>query len=184
MSDPSPAPVPARAEVVDLLLRSGAVRFGQFTLASGKTSDVYVDIKKAWTDPGRLRPLAAALSARVGDAERLAGMELGAVPLVVAVALSTGLPYVVVRKAAKAHGTQQRYEGEIPSGCRVLIIEDVTTTGGSVLETVEVVRAAGGRVARVLTVVDRESGAAPALGAAGVALESLVTLAELRGAHR
>ena len=172
----------ARAALVRVLKESGAVRFGTFTLASGATSDVYIDIKKAWTDPRRLDLIASALTERVGDAQRLAGMELGAVPLVVAVALRTGLPYVVIRKAAKAHGTQQRYEGEFVPGERVLVIEDVSTSGGSSAETVDVVRAAGGAVDRVLVVVDRESGAQAKLASMGVTLEPLVTLAELRGA--
>ncbi len=171
----------SRGELLRLLRESGAVRFGEFTLASGQVSDVYVDIKKAWTDPARLAVMAAELAARVGDAERLAGMELGAVPLVVATALRTGLPYVVVRKAAKTHGTLQRYEGEIPAGARVLVIEDVATTGGSSEETVAIVRAAGGLVDRILVVVDRGQGARERLASRGVTLEPLVTLDELRG---
>jgi len=111
-------------------------------------------------------------------------MELGAVPLVVATALRTGLPYVVLRKAAKEHGTRQAYEGEVPAGARVLLIEDVSTTGGSSLRSVEILRAAGGTVDRALVVVDRESGAGERLAAVGVRLEALVTLSELRGAQR
>ena len=176
--------LPARAppNLVRLLRDSGAVRFGRFTLASGQISDVYVDIKKAWTDPHRLAAIAEELARRVGAADRLAGMELGAVPLVVATALRTGLPYVVVRKAAKDHGTQQRFEGEIPPEARVLVIEDVSTTGGSSEETVAIVRAAGGRVDRILVVVDRGQGARERLAARGVVLEPLVTLDDLRGA--
>jgi orotate phosphoribosyltransferase len=180
MVSPSPAP-PSDPALVELLLGSGAVRFGSFTLASGQTSDVYVDIKRVWTDPARLRPLARALAARVGGARRLAGMELGAVPLVVAVALETGLPYALVRKAAKAHGTQRRIEGEVVAGEPVLVLEDVTTTGGSVAETVEVVRGAGGVVDRVVAVVDRGAGAAERLRAVGVRLEALAKLEQLRG---
>ena len=171
-----------REELGRLLTGCGAVRFGEFTLASGATSDVYVDIKKAWTDPTRLAQIAEALAARVGTVDRLAGMELGAVPLLVATALQTGHAYAVVRKAAKGHGTNQRIEGEIPGGARVLVIEDVTTSGGSVVETIELLRAAGARVDRVLCVVDREAGAAERLRAIGVALEPLLTLKELRGA--
>ncbi len=176
-----PEPVSHDA-LVTMLTSSGAVRFGNFTLASGQTSDVYVNIKHVWTDPARLARLADALAAHVGNAERLAGMELGAVPLVVATALATGRPYAIVRKQAKAHGTGQRIEGEIPPGARVLILEDVSTTGGSSAETVEVVRAAGGTVDRVVVVVDREGGDRERLHAMGVTLEALVTLAELRGA--
>ena len=165
-----------------MLRDCGAVRFGHFTLASGQESDVYVDIKKAWTDPARLALIAELLAGQVGDAEVLAGMELGAVPLVVATALRTGLPYLVVRKSAKSHGTQQRFEGEIPAGARVLVIEDVSTTGGSSAETVAVIRGAGGRVDRLLVVVDRGQGARERLAGLSVTLEPLLTLAELRGA--
>ncbi len=148
-----------RASLVRALQEAGAVRFGEFTLASGEKSDLYIDVKRAWTDPRRLLLLATALARRVGTVDRLAGMELGAVPLVVATALRTGHPYVVLRKAAKEHGTRQAFEGEIPPGARVLLIEDVATTGGSSLRSVEIVRAAGGVVDRALVVVDREFGA-------------------------
>jgi orotate phosphoribosyltransferase len=174
---------PSHTEIVRVLLEAGAVRFGDFTLASGEKSDVYIDVKKAWTDPARLDLLARALARHVGATDRLAGMELGAVPLVVAVALRTGHSYVVLRKATKEHGTRQAYEGDISSGLRVLLIEDVTTTGGSTLRSVEIVRAAGGVVDRVLVVVDREAGAAARLATAGVRVEPLVTLSELRGAR-
>ena len=172
---------PSRDELVRLLLDSGAVRFGDFTLASGEKSDVYIDVKKAWTRPDRLSTLARALAARAGSEPRLAGMELGAVPLVVAVALATGRPYAVLRKAPKEHGTRQPFEGEIGQGEHVLLIEDVTTTGGSSVRSLEIVRTAGGRVDRVLAVVDREAGAAERLAAAGARLETLLTMAELRG---
>jgi len=174
---------PTHLEIVRTLLDAGAVRFGDFTLTSGEKSDVYIDVKKAWTDPKRLDLLARALAARVGTTDRLAGMELGAVPLVVATALRTGHPYVVLRKAAKEHGTRQAFEGDLGPGIRVLLIEDVTTTGGSTLRSVEIVRAAGGVVDRVLVVVDREFGAPARLAAAGVRVDPLVTLAELRGAR-
>jgi orotate phosphoribosyltransferase len=174
---------PGHTEIVRTLLDAGAVRFGDFTLASGEKSDVYIDVKRAWTDPKRLELLARALANRVGTIDRLAGMELGAVPLVVAVALKTGHSYVVLRKVAKEHGTRQPYEGDITPGLRVLLIEDVTTTGGSTLRSVEIVRGAGGLVDRVLVVVDRESGAGARLAAAGIRIEPLVTLSELRGAR-
>jgi len=178
------APPWGTAEVARELLDAGAVRFGAFTLASGARSDVYIDVKRAWTDPRRLDGLARALAARVRNEDRLAGMELGAVPLVVAVALFVRRPFVVLRKAQKEHGTRQAFEGEIPDGASVLLIEDVTTTGGSTARSVEIVRAAGGKVERAVAVVDREAGAAERLGALGVRLESLVTLAELRAARR
>ncbi|MGC2289065.1 MAG: orotate phosphoribosyltransferase [Thermoplasmata archaeon] len=171
-----------RQRIVDLLLTSGSVRFGQFTLASGQTSNVYIDVKRAWTDPARLRVMAEALARRVGDSDRLAGMELGAVPLVVAVALQTGRPYLVIRKAAKNHGTRQRFEGEIPAGARILLIEDASSTGGSAMESVRIIREAGGVVNHALVVVDRGMGAIERMKAEGITLEPLVTLAEIPGA--
>jgi orotate phosphoribosyltransferase len=166
-----------------LLRDAGAVRFGDFTLASGAKSDVYIDVKKAWTEPGRLSRLAEALATHVRPGERLGGMELGAVPLVVATALRTGHPYVVIRKATKEHGTRQRFEGEIPPGASVLLIEDVATTGGSAAESVEVLRAAGAKVERAVAVVDREMGAVARLATLGVELVSLTTLSQLREAR-
>lgn len=183
MSSTSPGAAPDRDRLIRLLLDAEAVRFGDFTLTSGAKSDVYVDVKRAWTDPRRLDLLARALAAHVAPAERLAGMELGAVPLLVAVALRTGLPYVVLRKSVREHGTRQAFEGDVPAGARFLLIEDVSTTGGSTLRSVEIVRAAGGRVDRALVVVDRESGARELLAGAGVRLEPLVTLSDLRGAR-
>jgi len=171
----------ALGEIRKDLTESGAVRFGTFTLASGQTSDVYVDVKRAWTSPARLRRIAEALAGRCRGADALAGMELGAVPLVVATALITGQPFVVIRKAAKAHGTQRRYEGDLAPGARVVLIEDVTTTGGSVAESIAILRAAEGVVEKVVTVVDREQGARERLAALGVPLEPLTTLSALRG---
>lgn len=172
-----------RHAIVDVLLSSGAVRTGSFTLASGLTSTVYIDVKRAWTDPARLRVLSDALARRVGRSARLAGMELGAVPLVVATALRTGLPFIVIRKAAKDHGTRQRFEGEVVAGEEVLLIEDTSSTGGSALESIRIVRDAGGVVRRALVVVDREMGAVERLRSEGVVLEPLVTLSEIPGVH-
>ena len=180
----SPAKGTSAAEIAQMLWEVGAVRFGEFRLTSGATSDIYVDVKKAWTDPERLARLAEALAAHVLPGDRLAGMELGAVPLVVATALHTGHRYVIIRKAVKEHGTRQRFEGEIPLGASVLLIEDVATTGGSAAESVGVVRAAGGTVERAVAVVDREMGAVPRLKELGVTLTPLTTLSQLREARR
>jgi orotate phosphoribosyltransferase len=177
-------PDPESRGLLKLLMESGAVRFGEFTLTSGQKSDVYIDIKRVWTEPERLRMLARALAAHRGDAEQLAGMELGAVPLVVATALQTGMRYSVIRKGARTHGLAQRVEGEIPPETRVLIIEDVSTTGGSIAESVRILREAGAQVTRALVVVDRESGAETRLHEMGVHLEALATLGELRGSER
>jgi orotate phosphoribosyltransferase len=183
VTGPNYLELPTKEAILQMLLDASAVRFGEFTLASGETSDVYIDVKRAWPDPDRLDLLARAFAARVGATDRLAGMELGAVPLVVATALRTRHPYVILRKAAKEHGTRQPYEGDIHPGDRVLLIEDVSTTGGSSARSVEIIRAAGGVVDRCLVVIDRESGARERLDALGVRLEPLATFSELRRAR-
>jgi orotate phosphoribosyltransferase len=172
---------PDLLELKSMLLACGAVKFGKFTLTSGQTSDVYVDIKQVWSHPARLRPIARRLARHIGKAEILAGMELGAVPLVVATSLETGVPYVVVRKPGRTHGTARTFEGHVPPGATCVVLEDVTTTGGSLVTTVEILRAAGAAVTHAVTVVDREGGGAAKLKAIGVELTALITLAELRG---
>ncbi|HZY69687.1 MAG TPA: orotate phosphoribosyltransferase [Thermoplasmata archaeon] len=163
-----------------MLADAEAVRFGDFLLASGRRSNVYVDVKRAWTDPKRLGELARAFAKRVRPQESLAGVELGAVPLVVATALATGRPYVIIRKQAKEHGTRLPFEGEVGAGARFLILEDVTTSGGSVVRSVELLRSAGATVDRAVVVVDREEGAREKLRSVGVELEALATLDDVR----
>ncbi len=163
--------------LADLLAAHGAVRRGDFLLASGARSKVYVDIKAALTEPGVLSVVALEIAART-DFETVAGVAVGGVPIAVAVALAAGKPYAIVRSGEKGHGTGGRIIGEV-SGRSTLLVEDVTTTGGSVLSAVRLLREAGARIDRVVTVVDREEGARASLAAEGIGLVSLVTLAEL-----
>lgn len=163
----------------DDLVACGAVRFGNFTLASGQKSSYYVDVKMATSRPAVLRGIALQLRKHVGDAEVLAGIELGAVPLLAAVSLECNLPYAIVRKGERQHGTGKKIEGYSVKGQRCLVIEDVTTTGRSVLEVVKVLRAEGATVGRVVTVVDRGEGAPEALDPEGVKLTALVSAADL-----
>lgn len=167
-------------EFVSALKACGAVQFGTFTLASGKASDYYVDIKRAATRPDLLREIASRMKGHVKGHDRLAGVELGAVPIVVAVSLDTGLPYVIVRKEAKEHGTRRAFEGELRVGDRVAFVEDVVTTAGTLRKAVESLRAAGAVVDRAVAVVDREEGGADNLRSAGVELIPLLTARDLR----
>ena len=168
----------------EALISCGAVRFGEFTLASGAKSSYYVDIKKASTDPKVLRLMGDGLAKKLGTAQRIAGMELGAVPLAAAAALASGVPFLMVRKKAKEHGTASRIEGPFAAGEEVVVVEDVTTSGGSSLEAVKVLREAGLKVTKVVTVVDRQQGAAAAFADVGVLFESLVTAKELLEARK
>jgi len=148
-----------KEELVKLLKQCKAIQFGHFVLRSGAVSNYYIDIKKASTDPLILKKIAEVMAKYAEGYDILAGMELGAVPLVVALSLETNIPYVIVRKEKKEHGTGKQIEGGEVKGKRVLIVEDVTTSGGSVIKTIQAIRESQGIVDKVLAVVDRESGA-------------------------
>ncbi|MEK6985917.1 MAG: orotate phosphoribosyltransferase [Candidatus Thermoplasmatota archaeon] len=168
--------------VAKALLECGAVQFGEFTLTSGAKSRYYVDVKRAATDPATLRVVAkgfAALATRLGPFDAVAGMELGAVPLATAVSLESNLPLLIIRKGERKHGTGKRIEGRDPKGWRVFVVEDVTTSGGSTVEAVKVLREAGATVAHAAVVVDRESGGGAALAAVQVVLHPLAKVSEL-----
>jgi len=169
-----------REELAKALLDVGAVEFGDFVLASGRRSDVYVNVKRAVTRPGILRLCARAMADHIGGAVRIAGVELGAVPLAVAVSLETGLPFIMVRKRPKDHGTQSLLEGELEPADEVVLVEDVTTTAGSAVKAVYALREGGATITRVVAVIDRGEGATEALAAEGVELIPILTLSELR----
>ncbi len=169
-------------ELARLLEECGAIKRGRFRLTSGRESDYYVDIKAASTRPAVLSRIAEEMARHV-DGSRLAGMELGAIPVVTAVALKTGTPFVMLRKQTREHGTASQIEGELREGERVTLIEDVATTGGSMLRSIAILRAAGAVVGRALVVVDREEGAKEALRAEGVELVALGSRSELLGAR-
>ena len=166
-------------QLASLLAVHGAVRHGDFLLASGLRSKVYVDIKAALTDPGVLSAIALEIGGRFSF-ETVAGVAVGGIPVAVAVSLATGKPYAIVRREEKGHGTGGRIIGEV-AGRSTLLVEDVTTTGGSVISAVRLLREAGAGVETVAAIVDREEGAAAALAAQGVTLVPLVTLKELLG---
>ncbi|PSQ12683.1 orotate phosphoribosyltransferase [Halobacteriales archaeon QS_5_70_15] len=168
----------ADAELIESLRAAEAVTFGEFELSSGGTSNYYVDKYLFETDPACLGLIAERFAERVDDAE-LAGVALGAVPLVAATSMVGGNEYVIVRKAAKEYGTGNRIEGRFEAGEELVVLEDIATTGGSAIDAVEALREAGAVVERVLVVVDREEGARENLADAGVALEALVTASEL-----
>lgn len=173
---------------LERLLLERSVRRGEFRLASGAASSYYID--------GRLTTMSAlglALIGRLGlraireagwDAEAAGGLTMGADPVAYAIArASLDDPPVVdafsVRKQAKEHGTGRRIEGNFHPGARVVVVEDVITSGGSAVQAVEAVRAGGGIVRGVLAVVDREEGGAGAIGRVGVPFLALTSAAKL-----
>lgn len=162
----------------DRLVELEAIKFGDFTLTSGKKSNYYVDIKDAATDPDTLREISGELASRV-TAGKIAGMELGAVPITVATAVRLNLPYLVLRKE-RSHGTKKLVIGYLEQGEEVELIEDVITTGGSLLKAAKLVRENGGVVKRAIVVVDREEGGREMLLENGIELEAVVKISEVR----
>ena len=164
-------------------LREAAYLEGDFVLRSGRRSKYYLDKYRFETRPDLLGPLGAAIAEAVRahepEAVRLAGPELGAVPLAAAASLAGGLPFVIVRGQAKEYGTANRLEGVYEEGELVCLVEDVVTSGGAAIEAVQALREAGLRVANAICVVDREEGGADALARHAVRLRPLFTGAEL-----
>lgn len=160
-----------------MLREHGAVEFGDFTLASGQKSTYYLDVKSAMTDPMVLSRIGEEMAASC-EFEVVAGVAVGGVPLAVATALAAKKPYAIVRAQGKDHGKSGKIIGTV-SGRSVLLVEDVTTSGGSVLTGIRALREAGARVTQVVAVVDREQGATEALLREGVPFVSLVTASEL-----
>ncbi len=164
--------------MAELLYRNGMIKFGRFKLTSGRESTVYVDLRPLPSFPEAFSEVVRELSERVRE-EYVCGIAVGGLPLATAVAFSLKIPLIYVRKERKGHGTRSLMEGSLKGGSRVLVLDDVATTGGSLLKAVREVRARGGIVERALVVVDRRQGAEEALENVGVRLESLLTLPEL-----
>ena len=152
---------------------------GDFVLSSGKRSRFYLDKYLFSTEPALLRDLAREISARLpAGTMRLAGVELGAVPLVAAAALESGLPYVIVRKAAKEYGTGNRIEGRpFEAGEKVALVEDVVTTGTQVLKAAATLEEAGAEVLGIVAVLDRRGERPARLG--GYPFEALLGMEDL-----
>lgn len=178
-----------RRELLALILRHSFEK-RRVVLSSGKQSDFYLDLRATMMRPRGIELAGRLLHARLADGPRVeavGGMVVAAVPVVSAVLLAAAgagdewreLAGFFVRKEAKQHGLGKRIEGAFRAGQTVALVEDTMTTGGSTLEALDAVEAAGGKVARVLCIVDRGEGAAQAFAGRGLALEALYTRADL-----
>lgn len=148
-----------KKELINILRECGAIQFGDFILTSGAKSKYYIDIKKASTNPIILKKIIKEIAKYSYDYELIAGMELGAVPLIVALSLETNIPYVIIRKEKRVHGTSKQIEGENVENKKVLIIEDVTTSGGSVIQCINILKQNNAILDKIIVIVDRENGA-------------------------
>jgi orotate phosphoribosyltransferase len=153
---------------------------GDFELSSGKRSNYFFDKYLFETDPRLLNSITEYLSEMLPDnVNRLAGMEIGAVPLVTALSLRTSLPFVIVRKARKIYGTARLVEGRLNKDDIVTLIEDVVTTGKQALDAVRILREAGAKVSKVICVIDREEGGRENVESEGLIFESLFSKTSL-----
>lgn len=153
---------------------------GDFTLSSGQKSRYYLDKFRFSTDPALLGPIARGLAGLIPEGtQRLAGVELGAVPLVTALSLHTGLSFVIVRKQVKGYGTSKLVEGVLNAGDHVVLVEDVLTTAGQAIRAAELLAGLGAVVSRIVYVVDREQGADANIRAAGFEPAALFTKTSL-----
>jgi orotate phosphoribosyltransferase len=180
-----------RARLIGLIKERSFQEGAAIKLASGKTSTFYFNMKPTMLDSEGAFLIASLILDQIEgiDADLIGGLEMGAVPIaasVAAVAHARGrkLPAFFVRKQAKEHGTRALIEGlpkgETMAGKKVVIVEDVTTTGGSALKAAETLKAEGAEVVRVITIVDRLDGAAETFANAGLTFAPILTLADFR----
>jgi len=169
-----------KQQLVTLLKECQALQYGHFVLTSGAVSDYYVDLKKACTSPTVLHQIAKEMNKHTKAYDLIAGMELGAVPLAVALSLESSIPYVIVRKQKREHGTGKQIEGPDVRKQRVLIVEDVTTSGGSVVQTINILRQHDAIVDHVISVVDRQGGAKEKIEQLNVQFTPLLTVEDIK----
>ncbi len=193
MSPASSAPMSAKDDLKTMLLEK-SVRTGDFTLASGKKSDLYVDCRVTaldnkgahWIGQAGWDLVLGKIEAEGLEVDAIGGMTMGADPISLVVGMASSehekaLQVFTVRKEPKEHGRGKQIEGNFKEGDRVVVVDDVITTGGSTLKAIEAIRAAGGEVVFCLVLVDREEGGRPAIEADGVPVVSIFTRRELIG---
>ena len=157
-------------------IRERCLLYGQFKLRSGKISDRYFDKYRFESEPELLREVARRMAALLPEGvQRLAGLEMGGIPLATAVSLETGLPVMFVRKKAKEYGTKNVVEGLYHDGQKVVVIEDVLTTGTQAVNAARSLEGLGLTVLKIVCLIDREEGAREVLTAAGFAFDPLIT---------
>jgi len=168
-----------KKQLIKQLEECGAIQFGRFVLTSGAVSDYYIDIKKASSNPKILKILCQEMKEYAKGYDLIAGMELGAVPLIVALSLETEIPYVIIRKEKREHGTSKQIEGGDVKDKRVLVVEDVTTSGGSVVKSIRILRENKAIVDEALVIVDRDAGAEEKLRALEVGFVPLISVSDI-----
>lgn len=167
--------------LADGLLEAGCIKFGEFTLKSGLTSPIYIDLRRIITYPKLLADIAQAYLPLLSTLHfsRIAGLPYAAIPIATAISLAGNYPMIYPRKEAKSYGTKAEIEGEYHAGETVVVIDDLATTGGSKFEAIEKLTGAGLIVKDVVVLIDRQSGAKESLAQAGYSMHAVLTIGQL-----
>lgn len=173
-----------KADLIQILLRTGAIKFGTFTLASGKLSPYYIDLRLLPSYPEAFRKIlgfyVALAKTEIGlkNFDRIAGIPTAGIPFSAVLAFNLEKPFLYVRKEIKTHGRERRVEGLLMPGDRILLVDDLITTGTSLLGAADAVTAEGAVVKNVLVLIDREEGGKQALSKLGIKLHYLLKISE------
>ena len=173
------------AEFCRILVKTGATRFGLFKLSSGKLSPYYIDLRMIPGDPQGLCTVieiyekVAGTKIGIRAFDRIAGVPTAGVPYASILAYRLAKPFLYVRKETKTHGGERRVEGQLLPGERVLLVDDLTTTGKNTLQAAEAIRAEGGQVNHAIVLIDRQEGGVSALAQARIKLCTFTTVTRM-----
>lgn len=173
------------AELSRILMKTGATKFGLFKLSSGKLSPYYIDLRMIPGDPAGLQTVIEIYErmtrSKIGVAsfDRIAGVPTAGVPYASILAFRLSKPFLYVRRETKTHGGERRVEGQLLPGDRVVLVDDLITTGKNTLQAAEAIRAEGGRVERAIVLIDRQEGGTAALAKAGLKLHAFTTVTRI-----
>lgn len=176
---------PSKEEIVKILIRTGALRFGIFTLSSGKLSPYYIDLRVIPSLPAEFERIMEAYEAmareiRAGRGfDAIAGIPTAGMPFASVLAFKMRAPLIYVRREAKAHGREKRIEGILPPGSKVLLVDDLITTGKNLASAADSIKAEGGIVEDALVLIDREEGGSGLLEGRGIRLHRFLGISEI-----